>query len=91
MNPVGSGPDLNGESALTEDIDHPVVGRHHFGDERPDPVPLGDLGEMGQEGRGYTEALQLVGNHERDLRALGVGSEISGMSHDPSGTSGLHH
>ncbi len=48
VKPIGSGSDLNRESALTEDLDHPIVGDHDFGGERRDPVLLGDLGQMRQ-------------------------------------------
>ncbi len=77
------------EAALAEYVDHPVVVRQHLRDEGRDPLLLGYLGEMGQEGRGDPASLPRVGDEERDLGSVGVDSYVRGMGDDVGGIAGL--
>ena len=80
---TGTAADLDREAAVTEDSDHPVVGRQDLGGERLDAGGRRRLREVAEQRRGKAMALQLVGDRERDLRPLGACPDVAGVTHDP--------
>ena len=63
------GGDLDRESALPEDLHHPVVLGHHLGVEDGDAVVDGDLRQVGEQQRGEPVSLEPVGDREGHLGA----------------------
>ena len=56
------------EADVLEDLEHRAVVREHLGEERLDPERARARGELLQEPGAEPLALELVGDHERDLR-----------------------
>ena len=79
MDRAGLRRELDREAALPEDLDHAVVLRQHLRLEDRDPGSCGRLRQVGEQDRPEPATLQLVGDRERRLRALGVSPHVEGM------------
>ena len=77
------GAHLDWKAALAEHLDHAVVLGQHLGLEGVDPMLDRHLGEMGQQDRAQSTALQLVAHRERDLGSPFRAAEIGAVADGP--------
>ncbi len=81
----GLGMHANREAAGPEDLEHAHVLGQNLGDERGDAQFIGAAGELLEEQRRDPTALVVVGDHERDLRRVGVDAVVAPVADDPVG------
>jgi hypothetical protein len=79
---VERGSELEGETGLLEDVEHPVVLRQHHALEGGDAVGRCRLRQVRQEQRAQSSPLEAVRHGEGDLRSVRAGADVRGDAHD---------
>jgi hypothetical protein len=79
QHPTG-GAHADREAGLAEHLEHLVVGGMHGRHEGADPLALSRCGEMREQDRPDAASVEIIGDLERDLRAVVVDAVIDGVA-----------